>query len=71
MARRSAMAALIPRRLALLSAQNGLMNLIEPPYPSPSVDVGLLYLRERLAEPGIRWMRDLVRQTAWELAAAA
>ena len=49
-ASRSDMATLIPRRLALLSAQGGRVRLIDPPYESPTVDVTLLYLRERLAE---------------------
>jgi DNA-binding transcriptional LysR family regulator len=59
-ASRSDMATLIPRRLALLSAQSGRLTLIEPPYPSPAVEVSLLYLQERLNEPAIAWMRDLV-----------
>ena len=63
-ASRTDMAALIPRRLALLSAQGGRVKLIEPPYESPPVDVSLLYLRERLAEPAIVWMRDLIRTVA-------
>ena len=61
---RSDMAALIPRRLALLSAQGGRVKLIEPPYASPTVDVSLLFLKERLAEPAIAWMRDLIRTVA-------
>lgn len=61
---RSDMAALIPRRLALLSAQSGKVALLEPPYASPTVDVTLLYLKERLAEPAVAWMRDLIRATA-------
>jgi DNA-binding transcriptional LysR family regulator len=61
---RSDMAALIPRRLALLSAQGGRVKLIEPPYASPTVDVSLLFLKERLAEPAIAWMRDLIRAVA-------
>jgi DNA-binding transcriptional LysR family regulator len=63
-ASRTDMATLIPRRLAMLSAQGGRVKLIEPPYESPSVDVSLLYLRERLAEPAIVWMRDLIRAVA-------
>lgn len=59
-ASRTDMAALMPRRLAMLSAQGGRVQLIEPPYDSPSVDVSLLYLKERLAEPAIDWMRDLI-----------
>ncbi|RAK58569.1 LysR family transcriptional regulator [Phenylobacterium hankyongense] len=61
---RSDMAALIPRRLAMLSAQGGRVKLIEPPYASPTVDVSLLFLKERLAEPAIAWMRDLIRAVA-------
>jgi DNA-binding transcriptional LysR family regulator len=61
---RTDMATLIPRRLALLSAQGGRVKLIDPPYESPKVDVTLLYLRERLAEPAVSWMRDLIRIVA-------
>jgi DNA-binding transcriptional LysR family regulator len=63
-AARSEMAALIPRRLALLSAARGTLKLIEPPYASPPVEVGLTYLRERLSEAPIAWMRDLLREVA-------
>ena len=63
-ASRTDMATLIPRRLALLSAQSGRVKLIEPPYESPSVEVSLLYLKDRLAEPAILWMRDLIRAVA-------
>jgi len=63
-ASRTDMATLIPRRLALLSAQGGRVRLIDPPYESPSVDVSLLYLRERLAEPAIAWMHDQIRAVA-------
>jgi DNA-binding transcriptional LysR family regulator len=63
-ASRTNMAALIPRRLALLAAQNGRISLIEPPYPSPGVEVALLYVKERLNEPAIAWMRDLIRGVA-------
>ena len=63
-ASRTDMATLIPRRLALLSAEGGRVKLIEPPYESPSVEVSLLYLKDRLAEPAIVWMRDLIRAIA-------
>ncbi len=66
-AMRSDMATLIPRRLALLSAQGGRVKLIDPPYESPTVDVTLLYLKERLAEPAIAWMRDMIRAAAASL----
>jgi DNA-binding transcriptional LysR family regulator len=61
---RSEMATLIPRRLAQLSSESGRLKLIEPPYAAPAVDIGLIYLRERLAEPAIAWMRDLIRSVA-------
>ncbi len=66
-ASRTDMATLIPRRLALISAQGGRVKLIEPPYASPPVDVSLLYLKDRLADPAIAWMRDLISAVAASL----
>ena len=66
-ASRTDMATLIPRRLAQLSAQGGRVMLIEPPYESPPVDMSLLYLKDRLADPAIAWMRDLIRSVAASL----
>lgn len=63
-AARSEMATLIPRRLAQASAQSGRVALIEPPYPSPAVEVSLLYLKERLNDPAIAWMRNLIVRAA-------
>ena len=62
--RRSDMAALIPRRLAALSTQSGILRMVEPPYPSPQVDLGMLYLTDRIADPAIAWMRELLRSVA-------
>lgn len=62
--RRSDMATLIPRRLAALSTQSGVMRMIEPPYQSPQVDLGMLYLTDRIADPAIAWMRRLLRSVA-------
>ncbi|HWA63585.1 MAG TPA: LysR family transcriptional regulator [Caulobacteraceae bacterium] len=64
---RSDMAALIPRRLALLSAQGGRLQLIDPPYESPAVEITLLYRRDRLEDPAIAWMRELMLEVAKEL----
>jgi DNA-binding transcriptional LysR family regulator len=61
---RSDMVTLIPRRLALTFAQHGRFKLIEPPHEYPSVELSLIYLKERLLEPAIAWMRDLIRTTA-------
>ncbi len=66
-ASRTDLAAMIPRRLALLSAAAGRIKLIEPPYPAPTVDVTLLYLKDRLAEPAIAWMHGLIRRVAANL----
>ncbi len=66
-ASRTDMATLVPRRLAQLSAQGGRVKLVEPPYESPTVDVNLLYLRDRLAEPAVAWMRELIRNVAASL----
>jgi DNA-binding transcriptional LysR family regulator len=63
-ASRTDMATLIPRRLALLSAQGGRVRLIDPPYESPKVDIALVYLHERLAEPAIAWMHEQIRAVA-------
>jgi DNA-binding transcriptional LysR family regulator len=60
-AARSDMATLVPRRLA--QSGSGRLKLIEPPYPSPTVDMILLYVKERLAEPAIAWMRELILAT--------
>ncbi len=61
---RSEMAALIPRRLAMLSVQSGRLALIEPPYETAPVNVSLLYRKDRLAEPPIAWMRALISDAA-------
>jgi DNA-binding transcriptional LysR family regulator len=61
---RSEMAALIPRRFALLSAQSGRLALIEPPYEAPPADVTLLYRKDRLAEPPMAWMREVLTRAA-------
>ena len=61
---RSEMAALIPRRLALLSVQSGRLALIEPPYETAPVNVSLLYRKDRLSEPPIAWMRALISDAA-------
>jgi DNA-binding transcriptional LysR family regulator len=61
---RSEMAALIPRRLALLSVQSGRLALIEPPYETAPVNVSLLYRKDRLSEPPIAWMRDVISDAA-------
>lgn len=53
---RSEMAALIPRRLGLISQRVGLLKLIEPPHASVEFEMSLLILKERLNEPAVAWM---------------
>jgi DNA-binding transcriptional LysR family regulator len=60
----SDMATLIPKRLALRSTQSDRLARIEPAYASPTFDLHLICLRERLAEPAVAWMRELIRATA-------
>jgi len=63
-AARTDMATLIPRRLATLSAAGGRVKLVEPPYASPPVDISIIYLKDRLADPAIAWLRDQIRAVA-------
>jgi DNA-binding transcriptional LysR family regulator len=66
-ASRTDMATLVPRRLARAWAYADRLKLIEPPYPSPQVDMALILLRDRLDEPPIAWMRGLLHTIAHEL----
>jgi len=63
-AARTDMATLIPRRLATLSAAGGRVKLVEPPYASPPVDISIIYLKDRLTDPAIAWLRDQIRAVA-------
>lgn len=64
--RQSDMAALVPERLVRLAVQRGFLTKIEPPYACPAAGLGLLYLRDRMAEPAIAWMRALIMSAAGE-----
>jgi DNA-binding transcriptional LysR family regulator len=64
---RSDMTVLVPRRLAAASAVSGRFALIEPPYESPMLELTLIYLRDRMVEPAIAWMRELIRETVKSL----
>jgi DNA-binding transcriptional LysR family regulator len=63
-AMRSQFAVLAPRRLAEPWAQAGRLRLIDPPYESPPVEITLMCLKDRLQEPPIAWMRDLIQAAA-------
>ncbi|HEY1750036.1 MAG TPA: LysR family transcriptional regulator [Caulobacteraceae bacterium] len=61
---RSEMAALIPRRLAMLSVQSKRLALIDPPYETPPVNITLVYRKDRLTEAPIAWMRQVLSDAA-------
>lgn len=61
-AARSDMATLVPRRLGQVSEKLGYLRMIEPPHPTPDLKVSLLALRERLAEPALAWMHELLAE---------
>jgi DNA-binding transcriptional LysR family regulator len=57
---RSDMATLAPRRLARMAESLGALRLIEPPNETPGLRISLMVLRERLSEPALAWMHDLL-----------
>jgi DNA-binding transcriptional LysR family regulator len=59
---RSNMAALIPRRLGVVSQKAGLLHLIEPPHATVEIRMSLMGLRERLHEPAMAWMKGLLME---------
>ncbi|MBU1374554.1 MAG: LysR family transcriptional regulator [Alphaproteobacteria bacterium] len=66
-ASRSDMATLVPRRLAGAWAEAGLLKLFPPPYPSPPVNIRLLFLKDRLREAPIAWLRGLIQDVVREV----
>jgi len=62
--RRSDMAALLPKRMAEMAADAGMLHIIGRPYQSPPMEVSLLCLRERLDEPAIAWMHGTLKSVA-------
>jgi DNA-binding transcriptional LysR family regulator len=54
---RSDMIAIAPRRLAMLAAEGGRVQIIEPDNPG-LVQIQLVYRRDRVSEPAIAWMRE-------------
>jgi DNA-binding transcriptional LysR family regulator len=57
-------ATLVPRRLAARWAAAGWLRLIEPPYPSPPVELNLLYRRDTGGEGPTAWFRNLIVSVA-------
>jgi DNA-binding transcriptional LysR family regulator len=60
---RSDMAALVPRRLAERGAQRGGLQLLEPPYESPPVEIGVLHMRDRASDPAQVWFLQLLEES--------
>ena len=60
---RSDMAALAPRRLAERAVQRGLLQLLEPPYESPPVEIGVLHMRDRASDPAQVWFLQLLEES--------
>jgi DNA-binding transcriptional LysR family regulator len=63
-AARSDMATLLPRRLAKMSENLGALALIEPPHPTPDLQMSILMLRERRNEPALAWLHDMIVEIA-------
>lgn len=57
---RSDMATLAPRRLGQMAESLGALRLIEPPHETPALRISLMVLRERLSEPALAWMHELL-----------
>lgn len=66
-ASRSEMAALVPRRIAGAWAAAGILKLIDPPYESPPVEIGVLFRKDRLQDPAFAWFRELILEVSREL----
>jgi DNA-binding transcriptional LysR family regulator len=60
---RSDMAALAPRRLAERAVQKGSLQLLETPYESPPVEIGVMQMRDRANDPAQVWFLRLLEET--------
>jgi DNA-binding transcriptional LysR family regulator len=64
---RTDMAALAPRRLAERAAQRGVLQLLEPPYESPPIEISVLHMRDRASDPAQVWFLDLLTESSADL----
>ena len=64
---RSDMAALAPRRLAERAVAAGVLQILGPPYESPSLEIGVLHMRDRAGDPAQMWLLDLLAESARDL----
>jgi DNA-binding transcriptional LysR family regulator len=68
--RDSDMAALVPRRHALAEARVHQLELFEPPYDSPAINIKAVWHREFGDQPALVWLRKLVESVAATLSSA-
>ena len=61
---RSDMAALAPRRLVERAVQRGSLQLLEPPYESPPLELGVLQMRDRTSDSAQIWFMQLLTESA-------
>jgi DNA-binding transcriptional LysR family regulator len=62
------MAALIPRRLALMRPPIGALSVLTPPYASPSLAIGFMARPDRLEAADMAWLADHLRAVSAALA---
>ncbi len=58
----SDVAALLPRRLAMMFTGHYRLKLVDPPYPSPSFEIMSIWQRELGEQPAIAWVRNILRE---------
>ena len=61
---RSDMAALAPRRLVERAVQRGSLQLLEPPYRSPPLEIEVLQMRDRATNSAQVWFMQLLAESA-------
>jgi DNA-binding transcriptional LysR family regulator len=61
---RTDMTALVPRRLAERAAQRGVLQLLEPPYDSPPLEIGVLHMRDRAGDPAQVWLLEQLAESS-------
>jgi DNA-binding transcriptional LysR family regulator len=60
----SDMAALVPRRHALVAARANRLRLFETPYPSQPIEIKCIWHREFGVQPTLIWFRQLLKEVA-------
>jgi DNA-binding transcriptional LysR family regulator len=61
---RSDMVAAVPRRLAEGAVAAGRVLMLEPPYPTPSIEIGAVFRTDRLADPAVAWLVQMLEDIA-------